>query len=427
MNSSKPVARSAVFSRFVLLAILLVIVVAMCRVILVAWADLEFRSGQPGGIEKAERLIPSNELYPYTRALMLEQSDPTSPEIDREFAKAVAINPRFSDALMAWSVEKEMHGDTTASEQLLLQAQERDRLVRPAWALANFYFRQGDTNRFLAQARESLRIIGISKVSEGRYAISPIYDLCWRSGANAETILAKGIPDVPVILGGYLSFVLNTGRADAAPAIVARMMPNAEPGEMFFFRPYLEDLLLHNHIALAAQTWQRLYERHVVTLAGPNVAKRVLLTNGSFNTAPSDYGFDWRRMFPDSVQFSHSRLEHAYWFNFDGSEPEQFKLLVQIVPVEPAQSYVFQASFTSDVNPEPNGLRWMVNDHKTGQPLKTTDTVTSDVGTSKLVMTFTAPQVTDSVDLTLGYQRVSGTPRINGYYQVSNVTLRTAR
>ncbi len=395
------------------------------RAVLVAWTDLVFRQSNLTAIERAERLIPTNALYHYTHALLLEQNDPASPEIEREFARAVAVNPRYSDALMAWSVQRELHGDIPGSERLLLEAQRNDRLLRPAWALANFYYRQGNTARLLTEAHECLRIIGVSELADGRFSIVPVYDLCWRSGAAADVILKQAIPDIPVILGGYLSYVMHTGRRDNAPAIVSRMLPAAEPGEMFFFRPYLEDLLAHSQVDLAARTWRQLYAKGMVPYKGPDATRGVFLTNGGIEGAPLDYGFDWRRQFPDSVQFGYSRLEHVYRFDFDGTEPENFGVIVEIVPLLPSRAYVFQASFESDLNPDPSGLRWSMHDHKTGQPLPAQTSVKVDSEATTLRLTFTTPPNVDSGDLTFSYRREPGTPRLHGYYRLLHTDLKS--
>ncbi len=161
----------------------------------------------------------------------------------------------------------------------------------------------------------------------------------------------------------------------------------------------------------------------MVPYPGPDAAKGEFITNGDIQGAPLDFGFDWRRAFPESVQFSYLRLEHAYRFDFDGAEPEKLGLLVQVLPLLPSRSYAFQARFESDLNPEPAGLRWSVRDHKSGQALKAQTFVKANADTKTLVLDFDTPAGVDSGDLTLSYDREPGTARLHGYYQLQRADL----
>ena len=411
-------------STAVRVAILIVLVAAASRAMLVSWADLVYRQGTPASVQKAVQILPSDATYHYTNALLLEENEPASPQIEREFAAAVSDNPRYSDALLAWSVEKELKGDKSGAEQLLLRAHSIDHLVRPSWALANFYYRQGDVREFLTYAHEALQMIGISRLSEGRFNPSPIYQLFWQSGASPADILKYGIPDVPVIRDSYLTFLLATGRAPYAPAAAARILPYVNKDDLYFLRPYMDYLIVSDQMELAVRTWKRFFERGVVPYAGPDPATGKLLTNGDLAGAPIDFGFDWRRTPQESVPFEYSRIEHAYRFTFDGTEPEQFVLLTQTIPVEPKYSYRFSARFDSDFDPEAGGLRWSFRDHKSGASLSAQAALTQDGDNKALQMDVSSPPGGNSIDLVLGYHRPPATAPIHGYYQLLHADFR---
>lgn len=404
-------------------ALLLAMALAACRIVLVSCADWVYRRGGPGSVEKAAALLPSNAAYHYANALLLEQNEPKSPEIEQEFAAAVNRNPRYSDALLAWSVEKELRGDKHGAEQLLQQARSIDHLVRPAWALANFYYRQGNIQRFLEYSRDALEMIGISRISDGRFNPTPIFNLFWQSGASASDILKLGIPDVPVIRDNYLDYLITNGHGEYAPAAAQRILPFANKYDLFFLRPYMEFLIGSNQIELAAQTWQTYFEHGVVPLPGPDPKQGRLLTNTNLSGAPLDFGFDWRRIAPEAIPFEYSRVEHAYRFTFDGSEPEHVSLLLQVVPIEITGNYRFTSHFESDIDTESAGLRWRVQDHRTKTAVASRPEVSPQDDAKILTMDFTVPSGVNAVELVLQYNREPGTAPIRGFYQLLGADL----
>lgn len=409
--------------------VLAMFALATYRAVLSAWADVEYRKGSPAAVREAERLMPSDAVYHYSNALLMQQNDPMSPVIESEFAAAVQRNPRYSDALMAWSVEKELRGDKSGAEKLLLQAQSQDRLLRPAWALANFYYRQGDTARFLQESRESLRIIGASGLSEGRFDPGPIFALCWNSGASPTVILDRVIPPDRPILGSYLNYLMATGKIDAARECAARLLPTTGKGELFLMAPYVNLLINHNLIAEAVSTWNQLERRGAVSVPGPDPDRGVFLSDPEFSETPLDFGFDWRRAFPDSIQFTYSRPEHTYRFDIDGNEPEQFALLDQTLPLLPGRSYRFSAHYRSDADPQQSGLWWSFFGHESGQPIPGKAAVVS-AGTSPtddskiLTIDFDTPPNIHAANLRLAYSRQLGMTRFRGYYELSQVELK---
>ena len=403
-------------------------ILAGYRSVILAWADLEYRKATPLAIENAARLAPSNALYHYTTALVIEQNEPNSPEIGKQFAAAVAANPRYSDALLAWSVEKELEGDKAGASRLLHDAQSTDHLLRPTWALANYYFRQGDTGNFLIEANRCLKIIGRTGLSEGRFDPAPIFDLCWKSGASATEILNRVMPEDAQILDHYLGFLDSTRHFDAAIETARKLLPIVPPGDLLFLGPYFSSLVANDRMDAAMETWKSFYARGTVASRGPDPAKGIFLTNGDLTNPPSDFGFDWHHEYPDAVQFSHSRADRSYRFEFDGSEPEQFPLMNQVMPLPGGKALKLKVSFRSDFNPEQSGLRWMLKDYRTGQVLPGKATVASG-GSSPtdelkiLTVDFDAARTSDCGQVRLTYDRQPGTARLRGFYELTQVGL----
>ncbi len=420
------------FSRYPGVAVQALVVVAMIlagyRSIVMAWADLEYRKATPAAIENAARLVPANALYHYTTALAIEQNEPNSPEIEKQFAAAVAANPRYSDALLAWSVEKELEGDKAGAARLLHNAQSTDHLLRPTWALANFYFRQGDTGHFLTEANRCLKIIGRTGLSEGRFDPAPIFDLCWKSGASSTEILNRVMPDDAQILDHYLGYLDSMGHLDAAIETAGKLLPIVPAGDLLFLGPYFSALVANDRMDVAVQTWKSFHARGTVASRGPDPAKGIFITNGDLNSPPSDFGFDWHREFPEAVQFTHSRADHSYRFEFDGGEPEQFPVMNEVLPLPGAKQFRLTVSFRSDFNPEQSGLRWTMKDYRTGQIFPGRATVASGGASptdelKTLTVDFESARTTDRGQLLLAYAREPGTPRIRGFYELLQVGL----
>jgi hypothetical protein len=407
--------------------ILLVFALAAYRAALLSWSDFVGRSGTQSAFRKAESIMPSNARFHFLHALAIEQSDPLSPQIASEFSTAVNLNPRFSDALLAWSVDKELHGDRAGAEELLRRAQSVDHLIRPAWALANFYFRQGQPDLFWPQARECLRMIGVTGLAVGRFDPSPVYQLCWRMTSDSSLILSKAIPDDRVIRDHYLGFLMGTGRYDAAIGVADLNLKGAVPGELAFYLPYMNWMMWHNHVPVAIRTWRSLYEAKALPYPGPDPVAGVFLTDPSFQAPPLNHAFDWRLgSLPDSVRFTYSP-EHSYHFALDGSEPEQFVAMGQTLPLIPGRSYRFSASYRAEFDPEEYGLRWSITDHASGRPLPLHKSVSGTSDGKTLIADFEAPAAEELVDLWLTYDRQPGTPHARGLYELIRTDLKPTR
>jgi len=68
---------------------------------------------------------------------------------------SVSLNPRLSSAWIHLGLDAEGDGNMTEAESDLLQAARVDHQYLPAWTLANFYFRRGDSANFWPWARRA--------------------------------------------------------------------------------------------------------------------------------------------------------------------------------------------------------------------------------------------------------------------------------
>lgn len=397
-------------------ALLLVFLLGTFRATLVGLSDWYFRIGTQPEIERAIHYMPSNARYHYYDALAIEQNKPTSPDIARQFEQAVRLNPRFSDAMLAWSVELELAGQRAAAEALLDRAQDIDHLLRPSWALANFYYRTGNEAKFWAEAQNCFRLMSRTGVMEGRFALVPVFNLCWNVTQDPSTILTKAIPNDRVIQGYYLGYLLNTNRFEAAKQVAALLLPNAQPINQPFLFAYCNSMIALGEIASAVQAWNAMSASHLINFAPLNPAANVSLTDSRFSAPPTGVGFDWRVRVPESVRFRFTDGSPGYQFTFNGSQPEAFDLISEIIPVVPGRTYQVTSNAKADFDPSASGIRWSVWDYRSNHQI-------GAQGDGHLLK-FAVPNNVSALELRLSYQRQLGTLMLKGDYDLSQVTLR---
>lgn len=91
-------------------------------------------------------LVPGNDAYLRRAA---ELTDEVGGDGAAYYRKAITVDPYASHDWVQLGFDAERDGRSRDSEQDLLQAAHVDRTFEPRWALANFYFRRGDTTSTL--------------------------------------------------------------------------------------------------------------------------------------------------------------------------------------------------------------------------------------------------------------------------------------
>jgi len=106
-----------------------------------AQADYDSVQPDPAAVARACQLAPGAANY-WLRAAALD------PTVDAGLEKALALNPRYTDASLARAVRYETQGRIAEAEREYLAAAKVDHMYKPLWALANFYVRQGQDEKF---------------------------------------------------------------------------------------------------------------------------------------------------------------------------------------------------------------------------------------------------------------------------------------
>jgi hypothetical protein len=179
-----------------------------------ARADAESRKGTAAGVARAVELAPLDTAYLSLQALQVEYA---GGDADALLERIARITPDAAAPRIRLGLDAEARGDTASAERWLLDAARVDHQFEPRWTLANFYFRQQKTDAFWTWIRAALEVSYGSR--------DAVFDLCWKASPDASVILARAIPDRPIlnshdVLAALVAYQVWKERGDAAPAAI---------------------------------------------------------------------------------------------------------------------------------------------------------------------------------------------------------------
>jgi hypothetical protein len=349
-----------------------------------ALADRQFQQHTPESISRAIQIEPRNTEYLALRALQLDYDGADSTAL---LERAAELNPLSSAPRIRLGLAAEIRGDNVTAEKWLLDAARVDRQFEPGWTLANFYFRQNNSESFWKAMRNAL------DVSYGDRR--PAFDLCWRMG-DSSAILTRAIPDRREVVAAYLAYVLDS-HPDATGSAALKLAAYGDSADRPLLLAADDSLIAANDSVSARQLWRALGFREPSGI-----------TNGDFSTGPLNHGFDWRLVASPGV--THMPIEQpqrAHRILFDGKQPESCALLSQELLVEPRARYTLHWDSRTNGLPTPSGVEWRIADQRIAVEGKTA--------------TFVAGK--ELVSLTLYYQRPVGQPRAEGSIEINNVSI----
>jgi hypothetical protein len=274
---------------------------------------------------------------------------------------AAALDPGNADTWARLGLAAEMRGDTRTAERDLLEAARVSRQYAPRWALANYYFRRGDRERFWPWVSEALRI--------GYGDLDPAFELCWNMRQNSEDsedIRRRAIPARAPVLNAYTLFLLRTGRLAASEPVAASLASAGASDDLSTLAVWLNAQIDQGPAAPAVAVWNTLCARHLLPYA-PVDPDRAPLTDRDFRAAsPVSGGFAWRLTPVEGVAAGVNRREHYLRVEFSGNQPENCAPVSQYVPVTPGAGYRLRFNYRTAEIPPASGLNWSVCDARTG-------------------------------------------------------------
>jgi hypothetical protein len=346
-----------------------------------AWADKLSAASDPETVARAVRLSPDDAGFRVKLARVLDNSggDPTSA-----LEAASMLNPGDAGVWMRLGISAEMRGDYRGAERDLLEAARVSRQFAPRWALANYYCRRNDADRFWPWARQSLAV-GNGDV------LGPVFRLCWNISQDADLILDRAIPERRSVLNAYLSFLVQERRLSAGAPVARKLVATATAADCSTLLAWCDRLLGSQDLPAALETWNAMCSRRIATVPG--------------------------------VSCGRSAQGRYMWFSFSGTQPERCEPLSEYLALSPGGHYRLRFQYrTSDIAAQ-SGLRWQVQDIRTGARLAARSPWLSSPVWTDAEMLFTAEAAGGLARLILTYQSVPGTSRIEGSVLLSHLQL----
>ena len=275
-------------------------------------------SHSPLAIRAADRLMPLD-AYNELRAAANNPSNSEST-----LRAALAKNPWDTRSRIGLSVQAEMRGDTATAEDMLHVAAAHDIGREPRWALANFYFRQGDQQRFLEWANSYRAVTHEHEEGLFRMVAASVPD---------ERALAEALPHLGCDEMGTAVNVLQAEKQSADELIASMSSSCKDQTSRQTLSAMVSDFILQDQAQRAAAIWR-------------GMGRGDTLANADFHQPITGQGFDWR--INQSPDVSFHQQGSGLDFDLRDGVADGTVLLFQPVILEPGAQYRLVMSTLAD-------------------------------------------------------------------------------
>jgi hypothetical protein len=249
------------------------------------------------------------------------------------------------------SFEAEERGDDPEAEKELLSALNSDHTYKSRWALANFYFRHNQEDRFWNAAKEALEWAPRDT--------DAIFDLCWRLNPDPAFIAGRVLNSRPTVLRDYLNFLQMHKMAAQAYPVASRLLALNDVSDAPRLISYINSAIPTDDWAHGVQIWNQLSQKGWISLPALSLDSPQI-SNGDFRVPITGVGFDWRKGSCPGVYYEQDTAASRLVVEFSGDQPERCLILEQFVPTLNGVSALrAEASPTLDAN---SGLSWVLSD-----------------------------------------------------------------
>jgi hypothetical protein len=359
-------------------------------------------------------LAPGISVY-LRHAAEIRESEGLSASGLRE--RSAQINPLDSGNWIHLGLRSEMEGRNGDAEREFLQAFEVDRQFEPRWALANFYFRQGNAKRSLEWARKALEF--------GGGDLTAVFQLCWTVSGNAAEILDIAIPPRVEVLAQYLQFLDGSGRVAEASEVSQALLPLASSDQVPILIAHCSRSLEAGQTEAAMRVWNGLVGRGLIA------GERVEPEGGSssvdtgFQREMTGQGFEWGVQRADGVAVERLPDRHGVRIVFSRNEPEHYTILGQWIALASGKNYRFRVTYAAS-GMDAAGLKWVIYSPQTKAALMSAVVMKETSESHTIAARFMSPTGTQLARLELRYDREPGTVRPEGSIVFSHLTLEPA-
>jgi hypothetical protein len=295
------------------------------RSLRIAFADSLFRQNTVASVQQAIRWEPDNAYY-YGWLGSLQEFAGQDPTV--ALLTSVKLDPWDSTSWIRLAARAEVRGDQASAERYLLKAAAIDQHFSPRWALMNFYFRQGHSERFWFWTTKALNM------SYGD--LTPVFDLCWRMTRDAG-LIRRTIPDRRVLLAQYLAYLMATDRLQVADEVAEDLSGQATESERSELLTFCDRSIASGKAAPALAVWNAMCERKLLPYSPLRPEDGVSMTNGDFAVPFSSRGFDWH--VPRVPEIELSSIPGGMTFTLSGAQPADSDLAFQYLPTLPGRRY----------------------------------------------------------------------------------------
>jgi hypothetical protein len=412
-----------------------VLLIAVCgfsaqRSVRTAVADWLMSAGTLDGFEKATQFAPDDARLRARWAMYRSNNDDPSPAVDEDLRRAARLNPYDSAVLMTLGLREEFRGNTIEAEHYLVRAAEIDRQFKPAWTLANYYYRTNQPEKGWPMIQ---RILSLEPLG---FDPGPVFELCWRQAADnqatGDQIAASRRILGLIPMGGhkpvqYLEFLIGSHRADAAfdawPEALAAA-DRADPSDILTLTGLVDFLVAADRLGGAVTVWNQLVDRGIIHSGRLAPAKGVSIADPDFKFEPLAKAFGWRAA--DIPGVFASGFSGSVRFEITGNEPQSFQFLSTLGPVLSATPYHlrWRSDGSSLSSPDDSGFNFRIVQQPGGLVTQCPPLLSpANSGNCD----FVTLAETTKVQIDLQYARALGTKLASGVLQLFTVRLELAR
>ncbi len=370
----------------------------------------------PNSVQALTRAVQDSPDDPRLLArLAMARNDAGDPDpgLDEQLRRAARLDPLNSEILMTLGLREEFEGDGAAAERELTRAAAIDHQFKPAWTLANFYTRQGESVKAWPMIE---RILDLDPLG---FDLTAVFDLCWRiDGDNPARILSL-IPKNGPKPVQYLAFLMATNRTDAALQVwpdALRSIRRPESQGVDTTKGFVDFLVRAGRVSEAVTVWNQLVDNGTIRAGHLDPAKGESIADPEFRF-PAGAGFSWR--LDDVAGVSSAIFGSALRVEMSSDDPESFRVLSLLIPLMPDRHYqlVWKTDSSGLTHPQDPGFRFRITEGSLTQDCPALLT------SSACSFSSAAGDRMAGASLILEYTRAQGTTRISGTLGLSAVRL----
>ena len=418
-----------------------VLFIALCglaawRSVRIAMADWVASTGTLDALQRATRYAPGNARLLARIAIARSDAGDPSPGVDDALRRAAQTNPFDSNLFMTLGLREEFSGDKAQAEADLVHAAEIDHQFKPAWTLANYYYRANQPDKGWPMIERILHLDPLG------FDPTPVFELCWRQAPNDPGKILSLIPKRGHRPIQYLAFLMSTQRTDTALDVWREALASADPADasdVATLTGFVDTLANADRIQQAVDVWNQLVDRGTIQSGRLDPAKGISVADPDFQFPSKARAFGWRVAEIPGV--STSGFTGSLNFEINGDEPQSFTVLSLFVPLVSASRYrlVWKGDASSLNSPQDPGFSFRIV-QQPGDVVTQCPPLLSSSGNAGTCDFASLPEAAPGrgtpeaapghvgrARIDLGYMRAQGTTRVSGILQLSSVHLEFAR